>query len=421
MIRVLLLVVGCLVTGAGVSPAGEDSWSAETRRQGPVRFEKRVLTDRYYCDGITAGDINGDGVCDVVAGPYWYAGPDFDRAYEFYAAVPLPREPSPSNSMFSFVHDFNGDGRADILVLGRVHKHPAVWYENPGPTEGLWPAHIVFERIRGESPVLCHLTDAGRPQLITHWEGRWGYLTPDAAQPAAPWKFTAVGDDEDWPQFYHGQGVADLNGDRRLDLLLNDGWYGQPAVTRPAQPWTFHRGTFSRGRGGAQMFADDVDGDGDADVITALDAHGWGLAWFELLSGVADSDDPELRHVGDRWYRRHLIMSDRSREQALGAAFTQPHALALADIDGDGHRDIVTGKRMWAHGPTGDIEPNAAPVLYWFQWTRDVTGNVRFRPHRIDDSSGVGVQLTVADVNADDRPDILTVSKLGTFVFLSSP
>lgn len=42
-----------------------------------------------------------------------------------------------------------------------------------------------------------------------------------------------------------------------------------------------------------------------------------------------------------------------------------------------------------------------------------------FRPHRIDKQSGVGVQVTVADVNGDNRPDILTVSKLGTFVFLS--
>src|SRR5688500_3206506 len=40
-----------------------------------VRFEKIVLTSTYYCDGIYAGDINRDGHCDVVAGPYWYAGP----------------------------------------------------------------------------------------------------------------------------------------------------------------------------------------------------------------------------------------------------------------------------------------------------------------------------------------------------------
>jgi len=44
---------------------------------------------------------------------------------------------------------------------------------------------------------------------------------------------------------------------------------------------------------------------------------------------------------------------------------------------------------------------------------------VKFVPHLIDDASGVGVQIAVKDVNGDDRPDVLTASKLGTFVFLN--
>jgi hypothetical protein len=28
------------------------------------------------------------------------------------------------------------------------------------------------------------------------------------------------------------------------------------------------------------------DGDGDLDVATTLQAHGWGLSWFENLDGV---------------------------------------------------------------------------------------------------------------------------------------
>jgi hypothetical protein len=53
------------------------------------RFEKILLTSQYYCDGIGAGDINRDGHCDVVAGPYWYAGPAFRAANAFYPAIPL--------------------------------------------------------------------------------------------------------------------------------------------------------------------------------------------------------------------------------------------------------------------------------------------------------------------------------------------
>ncbi len=154
------------------------------------------------------------------------------------------------------------------------------------------------------------------------------------------------------------------------------------------------------------MFADDVDGDGDNDVISAVDAHGWGVAWYEHKA-----TDSGIR------FAERLIMADRSLKAEFGAAFTQPHALAMADIDGDGLRDIVTGKRMWAHGPKGDIEPSADPVVYWFRLTRSDRGEIRYQPFQIDANSGVGVQVLAADVDGDSRVDVVTASKLGTFVF----
>ncbi len=379
----------------------------ETTTDAPVHFERLVLTDRYYCDGVAVADIDSDGHVDVVAGPYWYQGPTFKQSHAFYEPVELPREPSPSNSMFSFVRDFNGDSRPDILVLGRVHKHPAMWYENPGEENQLWKAHFVFERVRGESPMMVDLVGDGAPQLICHWDGRWGWIEPDPKNPYQPWSFHAIGADEGWPQFYHGEGTGDVNGDGRIDLVINDGWYEQPPLPRDGE-WRFHRGKFSELRGGAQMFVSDIDGDGDADVVSAVDAHGWGLAWYEQRSAES----------GIR-FRERLIMGDRSRESTLGAAFTQPHALAMADIDGDGLLDVVTGKRRWAHGPKGDIEPSASPVVYWFELQRIADGEVRFVPHKIDDNSGVGVQIVARDVNNDGRVDVVTASKLGTFVFLN--
>jgi hypothetical protein len=371
----------------------------------PIRFEKLVLTDKYYCDGITTGDINGDGHLDVVAGPFWYQGPSFQTPHAFYPPVPLPPADSPSNSMFSFVHDFSGDGRPDILVLGRVHKHAAKWYENPG-TEGDWQTHYAFERVRGESPTMVDLDADGVPEVICHWDGRWGSIEPDPEAPREPWKFSSVGEVEDWPEFYHGEGVGDINGDGRLDLVINDGWYEQPSGESTA--WRFHRGRFSNLRGGAQMFAYDVDGDGDNDVITAKHAHEWGLAWYEQQP-IGDSSR----------FREHLIMGDRTQESQFGIAFSQPHAMTTADINGDGLVDLVTGKRRWAHGPEGDIEPAAEPVVCWFELRRGERGQVSFIPHVVDRDSGVGVQVHAADVNQDGRVDILTASKLGTFVFIN--
>lgn len=373
-----------------------------------VNFEKKVLTELYYSDGIHYGDIDRDGAVDIVAGPFWYRGPDFRSTHPYYLPVPHDPASSPTNNMFTYVYDFSGDGWLDILVLGRVHLHEAFWYENPRRTGESWKKHFVFPRVQGESPPFVDLNGDGRPEVVCLWQGRWGWIQPDWSQPSLPWTFHPVTRRGDWHHFYHGTGVGDLNGDGRLDLILNDGWFEQPPPGAESSLWLEHPFRFAE-KGGAQIYALDVDGDGDPDVVTSLDGHGWGLAWFE------QRQTPE-----GITFERHLVMEDRSQEHRYGVAFSQPHALALGDLDGDGLPDLVTGKRVWAHGPTGDVEPDGPAVLYWFRLLRE-GGKASFRPHLIDQRSGVGVQLTVADVNGDGRLDILTASKLGAFVFLSTP
>lgn len=361
-------------------------------------FEKRQLSDKFYSEGAGVGDFNGDGTPDVVLGPYWYAGPKFEERQELYPA----KEFDPhgySNDFITFVHDVNGDGADDVLVNVWPGKEVA-WFENPRGKPGHWLRHVAHPVVDNESPTFGDLTGDGRPELVFHTGGNLGWAAPSPDNPRAEWKFQQASDGGAGGRYTHGLGFGDVNGDGRADLLMGAGWWEQPA--EPGKLWEKHPFDFGTG---AQMHAYDVDGDGDNDIITSLVAHGYGLAWFE-----------QVKRAGKIDFVRHLIVGSKPEESPYGVKFSQLHAVQLADINGDGLQDIVTGKRYWAHGPKGDVEPSAPAVLYWFELTRTPAG-VEYVPHLIDDDSGVGTQFVVRDLNGDKLPDIVIGNKKGSFVF----
>jgi hypothetical protein len=90
--------------------------------------------------------------------------------------------------------------------------------------------------------------------------------------------------------------------------------------------------------------------------------------------------------------------------------------MCLADINGDGLPDFVTGKRWWAHGPTGDPGSDQPAVMYWFELKRE-GGKPVWTPHQFDHDSGVGTQFEVADVNGDKLLDVVTANKKGAHYF----
>jgi hypothetical protein len=130
------------------------------------------------------------------------------------------------------------------------------------------------------------------------------------------------------------------------------------------------------------------------------------LAWFQQVK-----ENNEIK------FKEHIIAGKKPEDNKYGVCFSQMHALALVDMDGDGVIDFVVGKRHWAHGPKGDPNPQDPAVLYWFRTIRTKEG-VDFVPYLVDNDSGVGTQVVVGDVNGDGLPDIVVGNKRGCFVFI---
>lgn len=371
---------------------------ALTTAAEPILWKKSVIDKAFRSEGVAIADVNKDGKMDILVGDYWYEAPDWKRREIRKPGDYGDGAKGYSQSFACWADDINKDGWLDLVHVGYPGK-PCHWYENPQGADGHWKEHLIWKSACNETPQYADLFGSGKRVLVmaTQPEGQMAWFAPgpDVTQ---PWQLHPISEpstkEKKVPgtdQYSHGLGVGDVNGDGRLDVLVIGGWWEQPAKD-DGQPWKFHPANL--GAACADMYALDLDGDGKPDVISSS-AHNYGI-WSYLQKG------PEASFV---------------KQDLFPKLFSQSHALHLVDVNGDGLKDLVTGKRWWAHGPTGDADPSHPAVLVWFEAKKGSDGVITFVSHQIDDDSGIGTQFVVADFNGDKRPDIVISNKKGVFLF----
>ena len=213
--------------------------------------------------------------------------------------------------------------------------------------------------------------------------------------------------------------MGDINGDGRMDIVDPYGWFEQPPAGSSQKLWTYHPEAFGRwtghaSPGGAEIAVYDVNGDGLNDVVTVMQAHGWGLAWFEQKRDGA----------GKISFVEHTISGDFSAKNPGGATVSEMHGTGFADVDGDGIPDFIAGKRYWSHlDDYTDPDAYGPPLLYWYRTVRNpkAPGGAEFVPELVHNRSGAGNAVLAVDLNGDGAMDIVTTTDRGTFIFWGKP
>lgn len=393
-----LLLASLTLSAPGFAAAGE-------KDKSPITWKKTVVDTAFRSEGVAVADVNKDGKRDILVGDVWYEAPDWKMHW-----IRQERKFNPLNyseCFGCFAEDFNGDGWVDMLVIpfpGKV----CPWYENPQGKPGPWKEHIVCENACNETPQYLDLFGTGKRVLFMGIQpsgkdnmGQMCWFRP-GSDPNLPWEKMPISEPSQpgkeipgTKRYSHGLGAGDVNGDGRLDVLCTGGWWEQPEKAG-MEPWKFHPAGL--GPNCADMFALDMDGDGKNDVLSSS-AHEYGIWWHKH----------KPQEKGEPQFQRYDIFPK---------LFSQSHAMHLIDINGDGTKDLVTGRRWWAHGPKGDPGSGDPAYLYWFEGRKRQDKSIDFIPHQVDDDSGIGTQFAVEDINGDGIPDIIISNKRGVFVFV---
>ncbi|NLS97701.1 MAG: hypothetical protein GXX96_36640 [Planctomycetaceae bacterium] len=279
-----------------VSASAIDNRIVWHENDGNGNFVDRPLADS--ADGavsVFAVDVDGDGDLDVAAafavGDHrlaWYE----NRGEEGFA-VHIVDSPAAVQADYVSAADMDRDGDVDLLATGAGSGEFA-WYENNGDGE------FTFRAIATPSQSIHSLAavdvdgDGDMDILSSSWhDGQVVWYENDGNQQFTPHVIAAS-----YNRFAHSVVAADVDGDGDMDVLsVVETWLEEATVH-----WYENDGTgdfethtiMTGGPWGRSVVAEDVDGDGDLDVLGPYDGR---IVWYEHT-------DPEPVELGQIEYRK---------------------------------------------------------------------------------------------------------------------
>jgi hypothetical protein len=310
------------------------------------------------CWTKTIGDLNGDGANDLVIGGHVSGG-----IWTYYSSD-LKKEQITDKTGASTdaeIADIDNDGDNDLVA---VFDNEILWFENPE-----WRVHVVKDSLTAHDIVVTDFDGDRLIDIAARNQGEFGssgekifllkQTDPDN------WSYSEI-------QIRDGEGLesADLNNDKRSDLIINGSWFEN---TGDIQQWEEHVFTESWVWKNAFIACADIDNDGKADIIMSpseLSGTKYRISWFEA---------PE--NTSNKW-KEHIVVPEIE---------TVIHFIGGADFNDDGNADIVYA------GMTQGADPDVVAVLYNLgadKWEKRVI------------STGGSHSMRITDIDNDGDPDL---------------
>lgn len=295
-----------------------------------VATEHAVSTTTDFPNSVVVADVDGDDDLDIIASSafddtiVWYEN-DGVSPPEFTMHVITD---SADNVVGVFAADLNGDGDVDV-VAAVGSENQIAWYENDGLPAPGFTEHVITDTV--ELPKSVYAIDLDGDLDID-------VLSASNNDSTIAWY---QNDGENPPSFTmhiisttallaRSVFAADVNGDGDIDVLSASNfddtiaWYESNGAATPT--FTKHE-IFESANGAESVFAADMDGDGDIDVLSAstLDST---LRWYENKGGLSPS------------FTMHVV----------AGGLTGVRAVFAIDFDDDNDTDIIaavnTGDRV---------------------------------------------------------------------------